>query len=88
MEVARVTVVSSDAEAEMICGLLRSEGIVCNFRKTDFGAGASGGMLSGFGPTEVLVDSSDLERARELLAASDVERGVPDTGGASKNGAV
>ena len=69
MEVARATVVSNDAEAEMICGLLRSEGIECNFRKTDFGAGATGGMLYGFGPTEVLVNASDLERARELLAA-------------------
>jgi hypothetical protein len=71
MDEARVTVVSSDAEAEMLCGLLRLEGIECYFRKTNYGAGSTDGMLSSFGPTEIVVGASDLERARELLAASD-----------------
>lgn|GEM_PF-904189 len=71
MDEARVTVVSNDVEAEMLCGLLRSAGIECYFRKTDLGAGYTGGMLSSAGPTEVIVRGADLERARELLAAGD-----------------
>lgn len=70
-EEARVTVVSNDVEAEMVCGLLRSVGIECYFRKTDLGAGYTGGMLSTAGPTEVIVHTPDLEFARELLAAGD-----------------
>jgi hypothetical protein len=72
MEEVRATVVSSEAEAEMLCGLLREQGIDCCFRKTDVGVGASGGMLSGFGWTEVIVHAGDLERAREVLGL-DVE---------------
>jgi hypothetical protein len=67
MDVARVTVVSNDAEAEMLCGLLRLEGIKCYFRKTNYGAGSTDGMLSSFGPTEIVVGASDLERAHEVL---------------------
>jgi hypothetical protein len=67
MDEARVTVVSNNAEAEMLCGLLRLEGIKCYFRKTDYGAGSTDGMLSSFGPTEIVVGAADLGRARELL---------------------
>jgi hypothetical protein len=67
MEEVRATVVSGDAEAEMLCGLLRQQGIECYFRKTDLGSGQMGGMLSGFGETEIIVHEDDLERAREVL---------------------
>jgi homoserine kinase len=71
MEEVRLTVVSSDVEAEIVCGLLRTSGIECYHRKTDLGSGATGGMLSGFGPTEIVVASADLEQAREVLANRD-----------------
>jgi Putative prokaryotic signal transducing protein len=62
----RLTVVGDEMEAEAICGLLRTEGIACNHRQTDMGAGAWEATGSG-GPREILVTPSDLERARELI---------------------
>ena len=61
-----VTVASSEVEAEMLCGLLRSNGIECGYRDTE----AVDTPLEEFtasGPREVLVHRRDLERARELL---------------------
>ena len=63
----RLTVVGDEIEAETICGLLRTEGIACNHRRTDMGAGAWEATGSG-GPREILVAPSDLERSRELIA--------------------
>jgi hypothetical protein len=60
----QLTVVRDAGEAEMLCGLLRAEGILCNHRETDV---AAGDLASFGGWREVLVDESDLERARELL---------------------
>jgi hypothetical protein len=68
MKPVPLTVVGSDVEAEMVCGLLRSNGIRCSYRKTNDGAAignASGVSMTG--PTEVLVDDSDLDAARALL---------------------
>ena len=65
----KLTVVGDEMEAEMLCGLLRSQGIACSHRKTNV-AGAIAAESGGFaiaGPTEVLVHQSDLEAARELL---------------------
>lgn len=62
-----LTVVDDEAEAELLCGLLRANGIECGYRKTDVAAGA---WISGFatgGPLEVLVDEGDLAVARELV---------------------
>ena len=56
-------------EAEELCGLLRVNGIPCFYRRTAMGQGAVDGSTSMAGPTEVLVNESDLERARELLPA-------------------
>jgi hypothetical protein len=67
MDEARVTIVSTGAEAEMLCGLLRSNGIACFARATDQGAGSVYAMTHGFGATEVVVRPEDLERAREIL---------------------
>jgi len=60
-------VVGSEPEAEVICGLLRSEGIDCEVQRTDFAAGMSDGFPSGGGPHEVVVQAADLARAREIL---------------------
>jgi Putative prokaryotic signal transducing protein len=62
----RLTVVGDAMEAAAICGLLRTEGIACDDRRTDMGAGAWEATGSG-GPREILVASADLERARELI---------------------
>jgi hypothetical protein len=62
----RLTVVGNEIEAEAICGLLRTEGIACDHRQTDMGAGAWEATGSG-GPREILVEPDDLERARELI---------------------
>ena len=64
-----VTVVSGEPEAEVVCGLLRSNGIECAFRDTE----AIDTPLEDFisaGRQEILVRESDLEAAKELLAAS------------------
>ena len=63
-----VKVVSSQSEAEVVCGLLRSAGIECAHRDTD----AIDSSLEDFmaaGAQEILVHQSDLEAAKELLAA-------------------
>jgi hypothetical protein len=62
----RLTVVGDAMEAAAICGLLRTEGIACDDRQTDMGAGAWEATGTG-GPREILVAASDLERARELI---------------------
>jgi hypothetical protein len=67
---ATLTIVHDEAEAEMLCGLLRANGIECGYRKTDVAAGAwTSGFATG-GPIEVLVDERDLATARELVSAA------------------
>jgi Putative prokaryotic signal transducing protein len=64
-----VKVVSGASEAEVVCGLLRSAGIKCAYRDTD----AIDSSLEDFiaaGAREILVHESDLEAAKELLAAT------------------
>lgn len=53
-------------EAELILGLLRSEGIECLDRPTNFSAGANDGWPSG-GWREIVVRSEDAERARTVI---------------------
>ena len=63
----RLTVVGSQPEADMICSLLRVNGIRCGDRAADVsiqGAGGFGGWR------EILVGKDDLAAARELLAAT------------------
>jgi hypothetical protein len=63
-----VTTVSGQSEAEVVCGLLRSAGITCAYRDTE----AIDSPLEDFisaGSQEILVHESDLETAKELLAA-------------------
>jgi hypothetical protein len=59
-------VVGNSMEAETICGLLRTEGIACDHRQTDMGAGA-GDAVGDSGPREILVARDDLARARQLV---------------------
>jgi hypothetical protein len=63
-------VVSGESEAEVVCGLLRSAGIDCAHRDTE----AIDSPLEDFisaGAQEILVHESDLETAKELLAAQE-----------------
>jgi hypothetical protein len=64
---ATLTVVAGETVAETLCGLLRANGIECFYRQTDYAAGAADGGASWVGPTEVVVNESDLEAARKLL---------------------
>jgi hypothetical protein len=70
----RLTVVGTEFEAETICGFLRADGISCEHRQTDVGAGATEATGS-VGPREIIVPAEELERARELLASTEKERG-------------
>jgi hypothetical protein len=65
-ELVRLTIVSSEPEAEMLRGLLANEGIDSIQRPTDFAAGALDGWAAG-GAREILVRAGDFERARELI---------------------
>ena len=65
-----LTVVSSEPEAEALCGLLGSAGIECAYRDTE----AIGTPLEDFiasGPREILVHPEDLEAAQALLPSSE-----------------
>jgi hypothetical protein len=59
-------VVGNAMEAETICGPLRTEGIACDHRQTDIGAGA-GDAVGDSGPREILVARDNLENARQLV---------------------
>jgi hypothetical protein len=65
-DLVRLTIVGSESEAEMLRGLLRTEGIESMHRPTDFAAGALDGWAAG-GAREILVRAADLERAREFV---------------------
>jgi putative signal transducing protein len=60
-----VTVVQNEAEAEVVCGLLRANGIACEYRQTSFGAGTMDGMRGG--PQEIFVAEADAGQARSLI---------------------
>ena len=64
-ELVVVEVVGTEPEAELLCSLLRSAGISCTRRQSNYGAGASDGMPGG--PQEIVVRVEDLESAREVL---------------------
>ena len=74
-ELVRLTVVRDELEAEMVCALLRTEGIDATHRRTDFAAGAADASTTAAGPREVVVPEPALEAARELLRATPLESG-------------
>jgi hypothetical protein len=63
----RLKIAADEGEAEVVCGLLRAEGIRCFHRVTDLTAHLIPYLASG-GWREVLVNEEDLPRARELIA--------------------
>lgn len=67
-ELVPLTIVRNEVEAELLCALLRTEGIDCDHRSTNFGVGSMDGLPGG--AREVVVDQEKLERAQEILAAS------------------
>jgi hypothetical protein len=62
----RLSIAANATDAEVICGLLRSEGIRCFHRPADITAHAFEGPS---GWHEILVNEEDLARARELADA-------------------
>jgi len=62
-----VTVVAGEMEADVVCGLLRSAGIECGHRVTEATDSALEGIASD-GPREILVNETELEVARAVLA--------------------
>jgi len=71
MALALVTTAADELEADMVAGLLRSEGIESFFKRTDVSAGLSTGGVGMGGPIEIWVDEGDLVRASELAAPAD-----------------
>ena len=67
-----LTVVSGEPEAEIVYGLLSSEGIECAFRDTEKIDTSLEDFIAA-GTQEILVRESDLEAAKELLAAPAAE---------------
>ena len=64
-----LTVVPNETEAELLCGLLRANGIECAHRETD----AIDSPVEDFipaGPREVMVYERDAEAAQALLPES------------------
>jgi hypothetical protein len=68
-DTVRLTVVAGEGQAELVCGLLRAEGIRCYHRSTDVSAEAALASLGQW--REIVVLSDDLSRARELLDAAE-----------------
>ena len=66
-EHVRVTKVPGEPEAEVLCGLLRANGIKCGYRPTDEADSAFEGFGGEGGEREILVAPADLEAARALL---------------------
>ena len=69
-EGVRLTTVPGEAEAEALCGLLRSEGIRCGHLQTEEVDSPFENISAG-GVREILVHESDLERARELITPAE-----------------
>ena len=71
-EPVRVTIAPNEVAADVICTFLRAEGIRCNHRVTNMGAGGWDGVPNAGGAREVLVDPADLDAAREALASAEL----------------
>jgi hypothetical protein len=70
MGLARLTVVSSQGEADVVCSMLRAEGIDAHDRASGPNPERGGG--SG-GWREILVRDDQLDVARELLGEPEVD---------------
>jgi hypothetical protein len=67
----RVTTVPGEAEAEVLCAILRSAGIECAHRLTDEPDSPFEGIATD-GIREILVHERDVDAARGLLADNEV----------------
>jgi hypothetical protein len=67
----RLTVVGSQTEADIVCSLLRANGIRCGDRAADVSVQGGGGFG---GWREIVVSDYDLDAARELIATESHER--------------
>ena len=65
-ETVVVKVVDDEPEAQIVCGLLRSNGIECGYRDTQQ-IESSLEDFTASGPREIFVHASDLEAAQALL---------------------
>ena len=63
-----VGVANSEAEAELLCSVLRGSGIECLTRLTNSGAGAGDGVAT-TGAHDIVVSSENAQYAREILRA-------------------
>jgi hypothetical protein len=72
VRVVSLTVVRTEAEAAVVCGMLRANGIPCSYRQTSFGAAAMDGMRGG--QQAVLVSEENADRARALLDGGGTQR--------------
>jgi len=61
-----VEVAASEAEAELLCSVLRGSGIECLPRLTNSGAGAGDGVGT-VGAHDIMVSLRDAQDAREIL---------------------
>jgi hypothetical protein len=66
-DAVRLTTVTGEPEAEVLCGMLRAARIECGHRLTEEDDSPFEGISSG-GMREILVHQSDLDAARSLLA--------------------
>jgi Putative prokaryotic signal transducing protein len=66
-----LTTVGSRAEAEMLCGTLRANGIKCGYVLGNIAGAITMGTsgASNVGPVDVFVEDEKLEEARKLLPA-------------------
>jgi len=69
---AALTMARSEAEAEVLCGMLRTNGIACAHQQTNVGAAAVVGSARG-GPLEIFVSAEDMRRARKLLVPEQID---------------
>ena len=68
----KLAVVANRMEAEELCGMLRANGIKCNYVLSDMAAGITmvSGGLPNVGPVDVYVEENQLDDARTLLRPS------------------
>lgn len=72
MALVPLTTVATEMEADMLCGLLRTNGIPCTHESTgrfagSFGSAVTGAVFGEAAPNLVLVEEAQLEEARKLL---------------------
>ena len=66
-DIVVLTVVSGEPEAEIVCGLLRSNGIECGYLDTESIDSTVENFIAA-GPREILVREADVEKAKSVLA--------------------